>query len=177
MRRLGFYLLFFMVISCSKSRDVERTLSPSSYRYSLLSQTSAKADGFSDLSVTMKVVDFYNRPVAGYSPQFNTNLETGINHSVCESTNSSGETTCILRAHRDGIKNLTISSSEQSFQFEFLPAHDSNALLFDAVSGAHSKLAAGTDTVTGTAGKKYNQPRQTIPSTNGSIRTDVSIRQ
>lgn len=173
----GLTSLLFLNMACSKSQNVERDLNPNSYTFKVLSQTTAKADGFSDLTVNMQVMDFYGKPLAGHVTQFNTSVESGINYSSCTPSDSSGMTVCKVRSHRDGMKSLSIPSTTQALQVEFEPAKDSNAMLFDAVSGGHAKLAAGTDTVTGTAGKAYNVPRQEIPSIMGAIRTDVSIRQ
>lgn len=177
LRTLSLIALLTTSIACSKSREVSRDLNPNSYRFDILSQSEAKADGFSDLAVSMKVVDFFGNPVPNFTAQFPVSIESGINYASCTASDSAGLSTCTFRAHRDGVKTLALGTTEQKLELQFLPAKDGHAILMDAVSGSHAKVAAGTDSVSGTAGKAYDTPRQQIPSINGAIRTDVSIRQ
>jgi hypothetical protein len=148
---------------------------PKETKFHLLSRTRVAADGFSTSIVKIRVTDENENPVPRYTLRLTSPVEAGVNYISCIDSDAKGVVLCRVRAHLDGLKTLSIAGSNSTIEVEFAKNYDPRGVKFDIVSASHGPMAAGPDLVTGTAGKKYNVPRQEY-GTNVII-NDVSIAE
>ncbi|MCB9072696.1 MAG: hypothetical protein H6623_03675 [Bdellovibrionaceae bacterium] len=139
----------------------------------VVSKTTAIADGFSELTLTLKVQDHVGNPAVNTNVLLDKTVESGINSLVCTVTDVNGISICKIRAHRDGIKDLSVTGKNQIVQVEFTRSFDASASLFDIVGGGHSVVSAGADTVWGVAGRKVDKPL--IEQSSSTLRSEVSV--
>ncbi|MBY0314885.1 MAG: hypothetical protein K2Q26_05165 [Bdellovibrionales bacterium] len=139
----------------------------------VVSKSTAIADGFSELMLTLNVQDRLGNPQQNISVLFDRDVFSGINSLNCTDSDQNGITICRIRAHRDGVKDLKITGKEQVVQVEFFRQFDKQAQLFDALGASHSTMMAGPDLIKGSAGKRIDKPL--IEETNLTLRSDASI--
>lgn len=139
----------------------------------VVSKGTAIADGFSELTLTLKVQDRLGNPQQNISVIFDRDVLSGINSFNCTNSDQNGIAICKIRAHRDGVKDLKITGKEQVVQVEFIRQFDKRAQFFDSLGASHSTMMAGPDLIKGSAGKRIDKPL--IEESNLTLRSDVSI--
>lgn len=139
----------------------------------VVSKNTAIADGFSELTLTLKVQDRLGNPQQNITVVFDRNVISGINSLDCTDSDQNGISVCKIRAHRDGVKDLKITGKEQVLQVEFIRQFDKQAQLFDSLGASHSTIMAGPDLIKGSAGKRIDKPL--IEESNLTLRSDASI--
>lgn len=139
----------------------------------VVSKNTAIADGFSELTLNLKIKDRLGNPQPNITVIFDRDVISGINFLDCSNSDQSGLAICTIKAHRDGVKELKISGKNQIVQVEFTRQFDKRAQLFDSVGTSHSTLMAGPDLIKGSAGKRIDTPL--IEESGITLRSEVSV--
>ena len=139
----------------------------------VVSKNTAIADGFSELTPTLKIQDRHGNPLQNIAVAFDRDVISGINFLNCSSSDQNELAICTIKAHRDGIKDLKISGKNKIVQVEFTPQFDKQAQLFDSIGASHSTLTAGPDLIKGSAGKRIDKP--SIEESSLTLRSEVSV--
>lgn len=139
----------------------------------VVSKNTAVADGFSELTLTLKIQDRLGNPQQNIAVAFDRDVVSGINLLNCSTSDQNGLSVCNIRAHRDGIKDLKISGKHQIVQVEFIRQFDKQAQLFDSIGASHSRFTAGPDLIKGSAGKRIDKPL--IEESGLILRSEVSV--
>lgn len=139
----------------------------------VISKNTAIADGFSELTLNLKIQDRLGNPQPNIAVAFDRDVVSGINFLECSLSDQNGFAICTIKAHRDGIKELKISGKNQTVQVEFTRQFDKQAQLFDSVGASHSTLMAGPDLIKGSAGKRIDKPL--IEESGFTLRSEVSV--
>ncbi len=165
------------LISCGKVAEnwagIREGIIDLSDIFTVVSKTTATADGFDESELVIRVHDKNGTPKENRTVSFSAAVEAGVNHISCTPSDAQGLIVCKVRAHRDGVKNLKMAGREQTVQLEFTRSFDQAALLVDEAGGSHMTTAAGGDLVTATAGKKWSPPL--VTQSEATLRADVSV--
>lgn len=184
--RLGLLVLSLFAVACSQSVTIDPGSMPSLLKFTVLSKDSVIADGFTDLTVTVKVEDGFNKFKANYVPVIApatsiSNSALGVNHYVCSATNSEGIATCKFRSLYEGNKRFDFvgagNQGDQDVDIVFVASPEKKGQLFDIVSSAQMIENTGNgDWISSTVGKTYDSPRQRMNGNEWLFRADISVK-
>lgn len=160
--------------------------SVSLFNYSIISQNSVIADGFTDLSVLVEVKDSNGNLVENHVPDVAQDLSSstlnGINHTFCGATDVLGQTQCTFRSLLEGTKKFRFNdaldgSGEITFDVVFLPTRESRGQIFGVIP-ASVPLSATSDggTASSSVGNIVNNPRQRMDSNTWLFRADIVVK-
>lgn len=185
MKRLLFSISALAFLSaCSQSVTVD--LSSTFLKYTVLSKSSAIADGFTNLAVEVKVEDQVGQPVPNFIPKIKpsvsvSNSTLGVNYFNCAPSNDEGISLCNFRSHYEGLKSFTIEHASESGDKEvdvtFSPSPEKIGQMFEVVSSAHKfQTTSNGDQIGSTAGKMFDKPRQRMGGNEWLFRADVTVK-
>lgn len=183
MKRLLLLPLFAALAACSQSTDLGGDLF-GQYKYTVLSKNSVIADGFTNLTVSLKVEDFFGQPVKGFKPLLTPGVgssSAGVNFFDCQSSDEGGVSTCKFRSLYEGPKKFTISDSsdkgDQAVEILFVPSPERKGQIFGVIPSAQPfSSTSNGDVISSTVGNMVSNPRQRMNNNQWLFRADISIK-
>lgn len=167
--------ILIVATACSQKMNLQAPTdaqNEGSMKITILSQETAVADGFAELTVQVLVQDLLGNVVTNYKPTIQLKNALGVNYSECALTGSDGKTSCQFRATLEGIKEVVIGN--RAVEIEFIDSPISKANMFSIVSSSQSGVSAGSDSINSSVGVSFDGPRQEMSP--WFLRTDIAIR-